>query len=89
MLTAAKIILTILWLAIFYNWIIPFDGMVNTVLHWFGIFMAASHIVEVFVFLPRAKLAGGNLAVHIIQLFLFGYVHNMSLSVPEASTQKS
>ncbi len=83
MIIVTKIILTILWLAIFYNWVNPFEGITYSVLHWTGIFMIVAHIGEAIVFYPRAKQAGGNMALHIIQLFFFGYVHNMTLGQPE------
>lgn len=79
MIVANKIIITILWLTIFYNWAIPFDGMVYTALHWLGIFMIVAHIVEMGIFFNKAKQAGGNIALHMIQLFLYGYFHNLEL----------
>lgn len=79
MIAATKIATLIGWALIIFNWIVPFEGDMYNILHWSGIGLAAAHLVEVFVFLPKAKRAGGNLAMHAIQLFIFGYAHNLAL----------
>ncbi|CAA0084272.1 Uncharacterised protein [BD1-7 clade bacterium] len=86
MVAAFKIATAIGWLAIVANWLFPFGGQMQEILHWSGIFLAAAHAVEVFVFLPKAKRAGGNLGLHAVQLFLFGYAHNMALDQQLAAT---
>ncbi len=79
MIAIAKISTLIAWIAIVANWIVPFGGDMEAILHWAGIGLAGAHFVEMLIFLPKAKRAGGNVAMHAVQLFLFGYAHNMAL----------
>lgn len=80
MIATAKFATVIGWLAILWNWIImPFDGQLGMILHWSGIGLAVAHTLEMFIFLPKAKKLGGNLSWHALQLFIFGYAHNMTL----------
>lgn len=37
--------------------------------------MAAVHAIECAVFLPSLRKAGGPLASHLFQTFIFGYLH--------------
>ena len=84
MITLFKAIVAIVWLAIIYNWIQPIDS----VLHWLGIGMTGAHIVEMFLYQPVAKKAGGNMFMHSIQFFIFGIVHKMALekNMPQKQT---
>ena len=75
----AKIVTAIAWIAIIFNWISPVGGQMQSVLHYSGIFLIVAHFIEMLVFLPKAKQAGGNIALHAVQLFLFGYAHNLEL----------
>lgn len=79
MILAAKIATLMGWLFIIANWIMPFGGQLESMLHYSGIGLAIAHAIETAIFFPKAKKAGGNLALHALQLFIFGYPHNMAL----------
>ena len=74
MILVSKIVTALAWIVIIINWIVPLGGA-----YWGGIFLVIAHPIEAAVFLPKAKQAGGNLALHIIQLVIFGYPHVMEL----------
>jgi uncharacterized protein YhhL (DUF1145 family) len=76
MILSAQITTIIAWIAIVFNWVHPINGYYD-ILNYTGLGLAAAHMVETLVFLPKAKKVGGNMAVHIVQLLVFGYVHNM------------
>lgn len=78
MILTAKITTLIAWLFIIANWISPIADW-QSVLHWSGVFLLIAHSIEVAVFLPAAKKAGGNIFLHALQLFVFGYAHNMQI----------
>lgn len=78
MIIAAKVATAIAWLVIISNWISPM-GDFYPFLHWAGIALIAAHFVEMLVFMPNAKKAGGSLPLHAFQLLVFGYPHNMAL----------
>lgn len=78
MILSSKIATALGWLAILTNWISPL-GVAYPYLHWTGIFLLLAHTIEAVVFMPKARQAGGNLPLHILQLFIFGYPHAMQL----------
>ena len=82
MILAAKIATLLAWALIIFNWICPIAGWYN-VIHWTGVGFIAAHTLETVIYFPAAKRVGGNLALHIVQLFVFGYAHNMVLIVAE------
>ena len=47
-------------------------------------FLLVAHAVECAVFLPRLRAAGGSLAGHLLQTFLFGIAHVQTLPRPDA-----
>ena len=51
---------------------------------WILIVLAVAHLVEVVVFLPLAKRAGGSLAGHVLQIFLFGIFHKREMEAGAA-----
>ena len=79
MILAAKIATLIGWIVIVANWIQPFGGDIQDILHYSGLGLAAAHAIETAIFLPKAKALPGNIAVHALQIFLFGYAHNMAM----------
>jgi uncharacterized protein YhhL (DUF1145 family) len=85
MVLAAKVVTALAWLAIIVNWVTPINGFYD-ILHWTGIGLGAAHLIEAFVFLPKAKQAGGSVPLHFLQLFIFGYAHVMGLD--EAARKK-
>ena len=78
MILVSKIVTVLAWIVIIINWFVPLGGA-YPYLNWGGIFLVIAHPIEAAVFLPKAKQAGGNLALHIIQLVIFGYPHVMEL----------
>jgi len=46
--------------------------------------MAAVHVVECLVFLPRMRAAGGSLPSHLLQTFVFGLLYAGELPKPGA-----
>lgn len=83
MIIGAKIVTLLAWIAIISNWITPL-GDAYTALHYTGIGLAGAHAIEMLVFLPKARHARGNTQLHLIQLFIFGYAHNMALDAEAA-----
>ena len=83
MIIGAKIATLIAWIAILINWITPL-GDAYTLLHYTGIGLASAHAIEMLVFLPKARKARGNTLLHLLQLFIFGYAHNMALDAEAA-----
>ena len=84
MIISSKIVTALAWIAIVLNWLAPslfasFGETVGTVLNWSGLILIIAHCIETAVFLPKAKKLGGNMANHIVQLLLFGYVYNMEM----------
>jgi len=67
------------WIAIIANWIAPFGGQLETILHWTGIALAIAHFIEIFIYIPLMKKAGGITANHVFQVFVFGVGHFLVL----------
>ena len=86
MILFSKLITLAAWLLIIFNWISPIEAWYAN-LHWAGVGLAVAHSVEVIVFLPLAKKAGGNVALHALQLWVFGYAHKMQLDEMLASNK--
>ncbi len=87
MIITSKIVTLLAWMLIIFNVISPVKGF-SEILNWTGLGLAGAHAVETLVFLPKAKKLGGNLAIHIVQLLIFGYVHNMEMDQLLADKQK-
>ena len=86
MILISKIFTALAWIVIILNWLMPslFASLGPTfsdVVSWSGLGLVGAHIIETLIFLPKAKKAGGNLGMHIVQLLLFGYVYNMELDL--------
>ncbi len=79
---ALKISLIITWLAMFANLVTPFPPPMDAILFWGLLLMAAAHVGECFLFRARVAKAGGNPAMHYLQILVFGVGHGMTL--PEA-----
>lgn len=86
MILFSKFLTLVAWLLIVFNWISPIEAW-HANLHWAGVGLAIAHSVEVIVFLPLAKKAGGNVALHALQLWVFGYAHKMQLDESLAKAQ--
>lgn len=78
MIVTAKLATLVAWVFVIVNWITPIDGWSNLLL-WTGVFLVVAHTIEMLMYLPAAKRVGGNVALHALQLFIFGYAHNMQL----------
>lgn len=44
--------------------------------------LAVAHLIEMAVFYKRCQQAGGSLATHMLNVFLFGVVHMRELDKP-------
>jgi uncharacterized protein YhhL (DUF1145 family) len=51
---------------------------------WILLLLAGAHLVEVMVFLPLARRAGGSLVGHMLQVFLFGIFHKREMETSAA-----
>jgi uncharacterized protein YhhL (DUF1145 family) len=51
----------------------------GTAAFWVLIALGVAHMVEMIVFFPLAKRAGGSLPGHLFQIFLFGVFHKKEL----------
>lgn len=78
MIVTAKLATLVVWVFVVLNWISPIEGWSNLLL-WTGVFLVVAHTIEMLVYLPAAKRVGGNVSLHALQLFVFGYAHNMQL----------
>ncbi|HEY9033579.1 MAG TPA: DUF1145 domain-containing protein [Pseudomonadales bacterium] len=76
MIVSGKIVTLAGWLLILANLAYPL-GNYQQMINWAGIGLLAAHVIEMLVFLPKARRVGGPLAGHLLQLLVFGYVHNM------------
>jgi uncharacterized protein YhhL (DUF1145 family) len=73
-------------LAVAASWLIGLAGLLGVVegsagqyCRWLFWLLAGVHAVECGVFLPKLRAAGGSLANHLLQTFLFGVLHVRSL----------
>lgn len=78
MVITAKLATLAAWTLIIFNWLAPIEAYYSA-LNWTGIGLAIAHLIEMVVFSPKAKQAGGSLPLHLLQLFVFGYAHTMEL----------
>lgn len=78
MILFSKLLTLLAWLLIIFNWVSPIEAW-HTNLHWTGIGLFIAHVIEMLIFLPLVKKAGGNIALHSVQLLIFGYAHKMQL----------
>lgn len=76
MIVSGKIATLAGWLLILVNLVYPL-GDYHQAIQWLGIGLLAAHVIEMLVFLPKARRVGGPLAGHLLQLLVFGYVHNL------------
>jgi uncharacterized protein YhhL (DUF1145 family) len=79
MALAVKIATLLGWLVIIANWVMPFGGQLETILHWSGIGLAAAHAIEMLVYIPLVNKATGSKAMHYLQIFIFGFGHFLVL----------
>lgn len=79
MIAAIKIGTLIGWLAIIANWIVPFGGQMEMILHYSGIGLLAAHALEALIYLPTINKVGGNKANHIFQVIVFGVGHFLAM----------
>ena len=78
-------ILTIIWLAIAINYLIPVPpAWLSTTLYWLGIGMGAVHLIEVFIFFNKLE-DNTNKLIGVLMLFLFGIIYASSLDENSAS----
>ncbi len=79
MIFIAKVATAIAWLVIVVNWLMPFSADYYSMIHFTGLGLLGAHALETALFLPKAKALNENMAVHALQLLIFGYPHNMQI----------
>ena len=55
------------------------DPTAGTVALWTLALLVVAHLIEMVLYVPIARRAGGSLAGHMVQFFLFGIVHKKEL----------
>lgn len=74
-----KLIIVALWLACFYNLVVPFEQGLEQILHWVLIVLPVAHLVECIIFKKRVEEAEGDNMKHYLQIFIFGGIHILHL----------
>lgn len=74
-----KIGILLLWIACAVNLVLPFPAPWQAILLWTGGILLVTHAIECAVFASRITRAGGNRAMHFIQVLLFGVIHAQTL----------
>jgi len=74
-----KIGLTLFWIACAVSLVIQLPAPIQTVLWWVGGGLLVGHVIECVIFTPRISKAGGNRALHYLQVLLFGVIHAQTL----------
>lgn len=78
-MSGAKIAVLVLWALILVLALTQGGTRVGTLAGWTLAVLVAFHLLEVVLFLPLARRAGGSLPGHLLQLFLFGVVHKAEM----------
>lgn len=78
-MSAAKIGLLLAYILAIATLVIWGETMAGMVALWFLIITVAVHVVEVVLYLPLAKRAGGSLPAQLFQVFLFGVLHKAEM----------
>ncbi len=71
----AKFVVALTWLVCLSSFVVSYPEPWALVLFWMTIALVVSHFMECLVFGNRVKAAGGNAALHYLQIFIFGYFH--------------
>lgn len=50
-------------------------SQVGQIASWLIVVLVLAHLAEVLVFFKTAKEAGGSLAAHLVNIFIFGFFH--------------
>jgi uncharacterized protein YhhL (DUF1145 family) len=65
----------VIWLLSLGTFIASYPSPWDTLALWMLGILTVSHLLECIIFSGRIKAAGGNKAMHYLQVFLFGYFH--------------
>ena len=72
---APKVILSAVWILSLAAWLMPWTGIVASVVRWTGPLMAAAHVIEFVVYREVFEKAGGSTASHLLGTLIFGVFH--------------
>lgn len=75
----AKIATLLLWAACLGGFVVEYPVPFNDIAYWTTIGLAGAHVIECAVFAQRAIKAEGSTALHMFQIFVFGYFHANTL----------
>ena len=79
MIPVIKIGTIIGWLVILANYLMPFGGQIETILHWSGVGLLAAHALEALIYLPIIKKVGGSIPAHMFQTLVYGVGHFLTM----------
>jgi len=70
-----KAIVALVWILSLAAWTPLWSGGLASAVRWIAPLMAVAHVVEFFVFREVFVKAGGSMAVHFLNTFVFGVFH--------------
>ena len=82
-MSTAKAVVVVVWLLLFSCFFVATSSTVSVVGRLGFWLMAATHVVECVVFLPRLRGAPGSLAGHLLRTLAFGFLHVREVRAPE------
>ncbi|MDJ0864888.1 MAG: hypothetical protein QNK03_02190 [Myxococcota bacterium] len=74
-MSAAKIPVAMAWIWGIGSLFVAAESTAAWLGRWVLVALAVSHAIECVVFLPKLRRAGGSLANHLAQTFVFGVAH--------------
>ncbi len=78
-MSGAKIAVLVLWAVLIALAATLGGTSIGTFAAWTVGILIVVHLLEMVLFLPLARRAGGSLPGHLLQLFLFGVVHKAEM----------
>jgi len=83
-MSIAKTILLAIYALLAFLAISMQDSPAGQVASWVLVALACAHLIEVVVFFRLCKQAGGSLAMHLVNVFLFGVLHVKQIKAGQA-----
>ena len=74
-MSISKAVVVVVWLLFFSGFFVATNSPISTLGRLGFWLMAAIHVVEYAVFLPRFRNAPGSLIGHLLRTLLFGFLH--------------
>lgn len=84
-MSAMKSLILIAWVALAVVAVIAAGSTAGNVALWIMGALVLAHLVEMVVFFKRCQGAGGSMAIHMVNVFLFGVFHIKELPTPGAT----